>query len=650
MTHKIKKVVNKMEKIINKKETKQVEFHSSTLKRLFKYMASYKWPMVIVVVCVLLSALASAGSALFIEILIDDYIMPLIGNQNPDWTSLIIVLAIMAGIYLVGVLSSLFYSRLMVTIAQGTLKKIRDEMFKKMQLLPVSYFDKHTHGEIMSLYTNDTDTLRQMIAQSLVQLINSVFTILAVFCCMLYISIWLTIVVLAVMGFILVIAKKVMKKSGSYFISQQKNLADLNSYVEEMVNGAKVVKVFCYEKKSCDILNKKNKDWEKSSGYANGNANMMMPMMNALGYIQYVIIAIFGGYMAIMSLTNFSLVGFNILTLGMIASFLSLSRSFTNPISQLANQYNSIVTALAGAERIFKFMDEKPEIDNGYVSLVNANIGKDGEPIECKEKTLHWAWKHIHQDNSPTTYVWLKGEIVLDHVDFSYVPNKLVLHDITIKAEPGKKIALVGATGAGKTTITNLINRFYDIDDGKIRYDGININKIKKYDLRKSLGVVLQDVHLFTGTIMENIRYGNEEASDDDCINAAKLANANGFIEMLPKGYQTVISGDGEGLSQGQRQLLSIARAAVANPPVMILDEATSSIDTRTEKLVQDGMDKLMNGRTTFVIAHRLSTVQNSDVILVLDHGSIIERGTHEELIAKNGTYYQLYTGAFELE
>lgn len=639
-----------MEKIINKKETKQVEFHSSTLKRLFKYMASYKWPMVIVVVCVLLSALASAGSALFIEILIDDYIMPLIGNQNPDWTSLIIVLAIMAGIYLVGVLSSLFYSRLMVTIAQGTLKKIRDEMFKKMQLLPVSYFDKHTHGEIMSLYTNDTDTLRQMIAQSLVQLINSVFTILAVFCCMLYISIWLTIVVLAVMGFILVIAKKVMKKSGSYFISQQKNLADLNSYVEEMVNGAKVVKVFCYEKKSCDILNKKNKDWEKSSGYANGNANMMMPMMNALGYIQYVIIAIFGGYMAIMSLTNFSLVGFNILTLGMIASFLSLSRSFTNPISQLANQYNSIVTALAGAERIFKFMDEKPEIDNGYVSLVNANIGKNGEPIECKEKTLHWAWKHIHQDNIPTTYVWLKGEIVLDHVDFSYVPNKLVLHDITIKAEPGKKIALVGATGAGKTTITNLINRFYDIDDGKIRYDGININKIKKYDLRKSLGVVLQDVHLFTGTIMENIRYGNEEASDDDCINAAKLANANGFIEMLPKGYQTVISGDGEGLSQGQRQLLSIARAAVANPPVMILDEATSSIDTRTEKLVQDGMDKLMNGRTTFVIAHRLSTVQNSDVILVLDHGSIIERGTHEELIAKNGTYYQLYTGAFELE
>ena len=639
-----------MEKIINKKETKQAEFHSSTLKRLFKYMASYKWPMVIVVVCVLLSALTSAGSALFIEILIDDYIIPLIGNQNPDWTSLIIVLAIMAGIYLVGVLSSLFYSRLMVTIAQGTLKKIRDEMFKKMQLLPVSYFDKHTHGEIMSLYTNDTDTLRQMIAQSLVQLINSVFTIVAVFCCMLYISIWLTIVILVVMGFILVIAKKVMEKSGSYFISQQKNLADLNSYVEEMVNGAKVVKVFCYEKKSCDILNKKNKDWEKSSGYANGNANMMMPMMNALGYIQYVIIAIFGGYMAIMSLTNFSLVGFNILTLGMIASFLSLSRSFTNPISQLANQYNSIVTALAGAERIFKFMDEKPEIDNGYVSLVNANIGKNGEPIECKEKTLHWAWKHIHQDNSPTTYVWLKGEIVLDHVDFSYVPNKLVLHDITIKAEPGKKIALVGATGAGKTTITNLINRFYDIDDGKIRYDGININKIKKYDLRKSLGVVLQDVHLFTGTIMENIRYGNEEASDDDCINAAKLANANGFIEMLPKNYQTVISGDGEGLSQGQRQLLSIARAAVANPPVMILDEATSSIDTRTEKLVQDGMDKLMNGRTTFVIAHRLSTVQNSDVILVLDHGNIIERGTHKELIAKKGTYYQLYTGAFELE
>jgi len=639
-----------MTKAITEKNVKTPGLNMASLKRLLTYMKPYKGLMIVVIVSVLLSALASAASSMFLETLIDNYITPLIGMDSPDFSGLITALIVLSCVYLIGVVATLVYSRIMVVVAQGMLKKIRDEMFIKMEKLPVSYFDQHTHGEIMSLYTNDTDTLRQMIAQSLVQLISSVFTVVAVFFCMLYVSIWLTLVVLAVMGFILVIAKGVMKKSSSFFVSQQKDLADLNAYVEEMINGEKVIKVFCYENQSREALNQKNKAWEKSSASANGQANMMMPMMNALGYIQYVIIAILGGYLAISSSLNVGLTGINVLTLGAIASFLTLSRSFTNPISQVANQYNSIVTAVAGATRIFTFMDEKPEVDEGYVTLVNAQKGKDGEPIECQEKTGFWAWKHPHKDGSETTYTWLKGEIVLDHVDFSYVPNKPVLHDISIKADPGEKVALVGSTGAGKTTITNLINRFYDIDDGKIRYDGININKIKKADLRKSLGVVLQEVHLFSGTVMDNIRYGNESASGADCIKAAKLANADSFIQMLPKGYQTEISGDGEGLSQGQRQLLSIARAAVADPPAMILDEATSSIDTRTENLVQGGMDKLMKGRTTFVIAHRLSTVQDADMILVLDHGRILEQGNHEDLIKKKGTYYQLYTGAFELE
>ena len=487
-----------------------------------------------------------------------------------------------------------------------------------------------------------------MIAQSMAQLISSVFTIVAVLVCMLYTSIWLTIVAVLVMLLILQIVKVIAGKTGTFFILQQKTLADVNSYVEEMVNGQKVIKVFCHEEKAKEELQEKNKAWAQSAANANGYANSMMPMMNALGYVQYVIIAVLGGYMAIHGITNLGLTGTGTLTLGMIASFLTLSRSLTNPVSQISNQFNSIVTALAGASRIFAFMDEEPETDDGYVTLVNAKE-ENGVLTETAERTGIWAWKHPHHDGT-LTYTKLEGRVVLDSVDFGYVPEKQVLYDVSVYAEPGQKIAFVGATGAGKTTITNLINRFYDIADGKIRYDGININKIKKADLRRSLGVVLQEVNLFTGTVMENLRYGNLDATDENCIAAAKLANADGFIRMLPQGYNTVLKGDGSGLSQGQRQLISIARAAVSDPPVMVLDEATSSIDTRTEALVQDGMDKLMKGRTVFVIAHRLSTVQNSDVIMVLDHGHIIERGNHEKLIAEKGTYYQLYTGAFELE
>ena len=549
---------------------------------------------------------------------------------------------------MIGVISSLLYSRAMVKVAQGTLKKIRDDMFEKMQRLPIRIFDTRTHGDIMSLYTNDTDTLRQMIAQSMAQLISSVFTIVAVLVCMLYTSIWLTIVAVLVMLLILQIVKGIAGKTGTFFILQQKTLADVNGYVEEMVNGQKVIKVFCHEETAKEELRQKNRAWAQNAANANGYANSMMPMMNALGYVQYVIIAVLGGYMAIQGITNLGLTGTGMLTLGMIASFLTLSRSLTNPVSQISNQFNSIVTALAGASRIFAFMDEEPETDDGYVTLVNAKE-ENGVLTETAERTGLWAWKHPHHDGT-LTYTKLEGRVVLDSVDFGYVPDKQVLYDVSVYAEPGQKIAFVGATGAGKTTITNLINRFYDIADGKIRYDGININKIKKADLRRSLGVVLQEVNLFTGTVMENLRYGNPDATDEDCIAAAKLANADGFIRMLPEGYNTVLKGDGSGLSQGQRQLISIARAAVSDPPVMILDEATSSIDTRTEALVQDGMDKLMKGRTVFVIAHRLSTVQNSDVIMVLDHGHIIERGNHEKLIAEKGTYYQLYTGAFELE
>ncbi len=645
--------MNRKEKMISKDKgsegmSSKVSFDTKTLKRLFSYMRDYKGQLVFVAVCILLSAAASAASSLFLQSLIDDYITPLLGAYNPVFSELLKALVLIGAVYLAGVISTLLYSRVMVTIAQGTLKKIRDEMFEKMQRLPIRAFDTRTHGDIMSLYTNDTDTLRQMIAQSMAQLISSVFTIVAVVICMLYVSIWLTLVAAAVMFLILQIVKMVTGRISGFFMMQQKTLADVNGYVEEMVNGQKVIKVFCHEEKAKEELREKNKAWAISAASANGYANSMMPMMNALGYVQYVIIAVLGAYMAITGATNLGLTGTGTLTLGMIASFLTLSRNFTNPASQISNQFNSIVTALAGASRIFAFMDEEPETDEGYVTLVNAKE-EDGVIKETEQRTGMWAWKQPHHDGT-VTYTKLEGRVVFDNVDFGYVPEKQVLHGISLYADPGQKIAFVGATGAGKTTITNLINRFYDIADGKIRYDGININKIKKADLRRSLGVVLQEVNLFTGTVMDNLRYGNPDATDEDCIAAAKLANADGFIRMLPQGYNTVLKGDGSGLSQGQRQLISIARAAVSNPPVMILDEATSSIDTRTEALVQDGMDKLMKGRTVFVIAHRLSTVQNSDVIMVLDHGRIIERGSHKKLIAEKGTYYQLYTGAFELE
>lgn len=623
-------------------------YDRKTIARLFSYMKAYRGRLLLVVVCILISAVAGAAGSLFLQVLIDDHIAALLVSPDPVFTGLLRALAGMAVIYLAGVAATLLYNRLMVTVAQGTLKAIRDDMFERMQRLPIRAFDTRTHGDIMSLYTNDTDTLRQLIAQSMAQLVASVFTIAAVFFGMLYVSVYLTLVAVVSICLILRVVRAVTGRVGTYFMEQQRTLAELNGYVEEMVNGQKVVKVFCHEEQAKAALRERNGAWVAAATNANGRANAVMPMMNALGYAQYVIIAILGAYMALAGVPNLGLMGGGTLTLGMIASFLTLSRSFTNPVAQISNQLNAIVTALAGASRIFAFMDEPAETDDGYVTLVNVTDA-DGELRETDRRTGVWAWKHPHHDGT-TTYTRLEGRVVFDRVDFAYEPDKPVLHDISLYAEPGQKIALVGATGAGKTTITNLLNRFYDIADGKIRYDNININKIRKADLRRSLGVVLQDVHLFTGTVMENLRYGDLDASDEACIAAARLANADGFIRMLPQGYQTVLRGDGSGLSQGQRQLLSIARAAVSNPPVMILDEATSSIDTRTEALVQDGMDKLMQGRTVFVIAHRLSTVKNADVILVMDHGRIVERGSHDSLIAQHGMYYRLYTGAFELE
>ena len=623
-------------------------YDRKTIARLFSYMKAYRGRLLLVVVCILISAVAGAAGSLFLQALIDEHIAALLVSPDPVFTGLLRALAGMAVIYLAGVAATLLYNRLMVTVAQGTLKAIRDDMFERMQRLPIRAFDTRTHGDIMSLYTNDTDTLRQLIAQSMAQLVASAFTIAAVFFGMLYVSVYLTLVAVVSICLILRVVRAVTGRVGTYFMEQQRTLAELNGYVEEMVNGQKVVKVFCHEEQAKATLRERNGAWAAAATNANGRANAVMPMMNALGYAQYVIIAILGAYMALAGVPNLGLMGGGTLTLGMIASFLTLSRSFTNPVAQISNQLNAIVTALAGASRIFAFMDEPAETDDGYVTLVNVTDA-DGDLRETDRRTGVWAWKHPHHDGT-TTYTRLEGRVVFDRVDFAYEPDKPVLHDISLYAEPGQKIALVGATGAGKTTITNLLNRFYDIADGKIRYDGININKIKKADLRRSLGVVLQDVHLFTGTVMENLRYGDLDASDEACIAAARLANADGFIRMLPQGYQTVLRGDGSGLSQGQRQLLSIARAAVSNPPVMILDEATSSIDTRTEALVQDGMDKLMQGRTVFVIAHRLSTVKNADVILVMDHGRIVERGSHDSLIAQHGMYYRLYTGAFELE
>ena len=615
--------------------------NKDVVKRLMSYIGHYKLRFAAVLICIVVNALAMVSCSLYLQTLIDSYITPLLQAATPDFAPLFRSILIMGCIYAVGILACLFYNRTMVSIAQGTLKRIRDEMFEHMQTLPIRYFDTHTHGDIMSHYTNDTDTLRQMLAQSIPQMFSSLITIISVFFAMLFTSWQLTIFVLCFVFIMLQVTGRVAGKSGYYFIRQQKALGDVNGYIEEMINGQKVIKVFCHEEKAKEIFDQKNEELCKDASAANSFANILMPIMGNLGNLQYVLLATIGGTMA--------LGGAGGMTVGTIASFLQLSRSFMNPISQISNQLNMVVMALAGAERIFKLMDEEPEVDEGYVTLVNAKYDENGELTESKERTGLWAWKHPHGDGT-LTYTKMRGEVRFYDVDFGYNEEKIVLHNISLYAEPGQKVAFVGSTGAGKTTITNLINRFYDLADGKIRYDDININKIKKADLRRSLGVVLQETNLFTGTIMENIRYGKLDATDEEVYAAAKLANADDFIRLLPNGYDTVITGNGGSLSQGQRQLIAIARAAVADPPVMILDEATSSIDTRTEAIVQRGMDALMKGRTVFVIAHRLSTVQNSDVIMVLEQGRIIERGSHDKLIAEKGKYYQLYTGAFELE
>ena len=615
--------------------------NKDVVKRLMSYIGHYKLRFAAVLICIVVNALAMVSCSLYLQTLIDSYITPLLQAATPDFAPLFRSILIMGCIYAVGILACLFYNRTMVSIAQGTLKRIRDEMFEHMQTLPIRYFDTHTHGDIMSHYTNDTDTLRQMLAQSIPQMFSSLITIISVFFAMLFTSWQLTIFVLCFVFIMLQVTGRVAGKSGYYFIRQQKALGDVNGYIEEMINGQKVIKVFCHEEKAKEIFDQKNEELCKDASAANSFANILMPIMGNLGNLQYVLLATIGGTMA--------LGGAGGMTIGTIASFLQLSRSFMNPISQISNQLNMVVMALAGAERIFKLMDEEPEVDEGYVTLVNAKYDENGELTESKERTGLWAWKHPHGDGT-LTYTKMRGEVRFYDVDFGYNEEKIVLHNISLYAEPGQKVAFVGSTGAGKTTITNLINRFYDLADGKIRYDDININKIKKADLRRSLGVVLQETNLFTGTIMENIRYGKLDATDEEVYAAAKLAHADQFIQMLPNGYDTVITGNGGSLSQGQRQLIAIARAAVADPPVMILDEATSSIDTRTEAIVQRGMDALMKGRTVFVIAHRLSTVRNSDVIMVLEQGRIIERGSHDKLIAEKGKYYQLYTGAFELE
>ena len=624
-------------------EDKRPELNKGTVKRLLKIISEkYKKHLVLVFICLVISSVVSVSAPLFSKKIIDDYIVPLLGTENPVFDGLRNLILIMGVVFLLGIISTFIYNRLMVVIAQGTLKKIRDTMFAKMQKLPIRYFDTVPHGDVMSHFTNDTDTLEQMISQSLPQLVSSILSLITVTISMIALSWQLTLFIFIFVFVMLRITMSITKKSGNYFMGQQETLGKVNGYIEEMINGQKVVKVFNYEDRAKKNFDELNENLYSNMVNANKFANILMPILNNLGNLEYVLVAIIGAFLAISGKVP-------TLTIGTIASFLALTRSFNQPIKNVSSQANTVVMAIAGATRIFKLIDEEPEVDEGYVTLVNAKIDENGNITETPERTGKWAWKHPHHDGR-LEYVELKGHIEMENVNFGYEQNKEILHNISLYAKPGQKIAFVGATGAGKTTITNLINRFYDIEDGKIRYDGINIKKIKKEDLRRSLGLVLQDTNLFTGTIKDNIKYGKLDATDEEVIEAAKIANAHEFISMLPNGYDTMLTQNGSQLSQGQRQLLAIARCAINDPPVMILDEATSSIDTRTEKLVQEGMDKLMNGRTVFVIAHRLSTVRNSKAIMVLEHGNIIERGTHEQLLEEKGQYYQLYTGAFELE
>ena len=615
----------------------KVDHPGKLLRRLLAYiLKNYAPHCVLVLIGIFISVLANVQGTMFMQTLIDDYILPLLGSDNPDFSGLLHAIIRVGGFYAVGIVSTFVYNRILVNVSQGTLKRLRDDLFTHMESLPIRYFDTHSHGNIMSIYTNDIDTLRQMISQSIPQLFSSAIMIVSVFVSMIMLNIPLTVLTVFMIFLMLQVTKRISAKSSKYFIAQQKNIGSLNGYIEEMMEGQKVVKVFCHEEKSREEFRKRNDQLFESADNANKFANILMPVNGQIGNISYVLCAIVGGILALRGVGGF--------TLGRLASFLTFNKSINMPINQVSMQLNSAIMALAGADRVFRLLDEQPETDEGYVTLVNAKE-ENGVLKETKERTGVWAWKHYHKDTDTTDYKKLAGDVVFDDVDFGYTEDKIVLHNIDMYAQPGQKIAFVGSTGAGKTTITNLINRFYDIQDGKIRYDGININKIKKADLRRSLGIVLQDTHLFTGTVMENIRYGKLDATDEEVYAAARLANADGFIKRLPEGYHTLLTGDGANLSQGQRQLLAIARAAIADPPVLILDEATSSIDTRTEKIVQEGMDRLMHGRTTFVIAHRLSTVRNSDCIMVLEQGRIIERGTHDQLLEQKGRYYQLYTG-----
>ena len=616
---------------------------TAVLRRVVSYMLHYyRWAFILVILCILVSSVATVIGATFPQTLVDDYITPMIASHSTDFSGLAQALVRLVCLLALGVVAAFSYNRIMVNISQGTMRRLRDDLFRKMEALPIKYFDTHAHGDIMSVYTNDVDTLRQLLSQSIPQIINSSITMVATLITMLLLNPFLTIISLITAAVMLLVTKNFSRLSEKYYIRQQQDLGAVDGFIEEMLDGQKVVKVFCHEDAAIADFHKVNDALRQSANMANRYGNLLMPINANIGWLSYALMAIVGAILAINGLAG--------VTLGTVITFVSLNKSFTQPITQVSQQVNFIVNAAAGAQRVFDLMDQEPEKDDGYVELVNAKESRDGQLTESKERTNVWAWRHPHKADGTVTYTKLEGGVVFDDVDFGYDPDKLVLHNISLWAKPGQKIAFVGATGAGKTTITNLINRFYDIADGKIRYDGININKIKKPDLRRSLGIVLQDTHLFTGTVMENIRYGNLNASDEECMAAAQLANADGFIRRLPDGYNTMLIGDGANLSQGQRQLLAIARAAVADPPVLILDEATSSIDTRTEKLVQDGMDALMSGRTTFVIAHRLSTVRNADCIMVLEQGRIIERGTHDDLIEKKGKYYQLYTGNFAEE